>query len=891
MRLHRIVLHNYRGVRHADVSPALNGMTIVEGPNEVGKSSLAEALDLLFEELDSSAKARVKAVKPVDRDVGPEVEVELTTGPYHAVYAKRWKPGAGTRLRLLTPKPENLTGRPAHDRMKEILEETLDSALWGALRHQQGVTITQAGLGDCHTLVQALDAAAASGAVGGEDEADLWERVQDEHHRYFTATGRPSGERVKLSQRVAELRERVQELEHQLAALDATAEGHRKLTEDLKDNTHEQTRQEELLGTQQAAWNALEHVRSEVEHCRLLAETAAGSGREALTRVQERSQLIEAVGAAATELEALTEQAGRDAPGLQSAHTVQERALAARDSAARARAVAEQARRQAEDDHAHFHEMLDAELLAERLGRVSANEAKLGQTHQFLEGCPIDEQRLREIEHASEAALEARALATAQGATVSVHALAPLQLSVGEQHHQLAPGDQHQAIALGELQLGIGQLARITVSGATAGRELQERAAATRDQLDRLLAAAGISGDDPLGQARALERRRGEALAEGRRATDALKEDLRDFTPASMAEKIERARVSIASYRAARSAATALPADLEQAKAVSQSALLAAAEAARIEAARQAELQAADHELGQATQDAAKRDVRIEIARGRLTTSEQALAGAREQVTDEELHRARSECEVATAQALEEHRRCARELAGQDPDSAEAILKNTTHVLERLRREHQDLAVELARMARELEVRGEAGLHDQLLAARTELLAEEREHTLIERRAAAAQLLHAGLGRHRDCAKRAYVEPYKTQLDALAKIVFGPNVSIGVDHDDLEIESRTLDGVTLPYGALSAGAREQLCVLARLACAALVSPASPDGQPGGVPVIFDDALGYSDAARLERVGAAFNVVGERAQVIVLTCVPERYRNVGSAKVVRLQERD
>jgi len=74
----------------------------------------------------------------------------------------------------------------------------------------------------------------------------------------------------------------------------------------------------------------------------------------------------------------------------------------------------------------------------------------------------------------------------------------------------------------------------------------------------------------------------------------------------------------------------------------------------------------------------------------------------------------------------------------------------------------------------------------------------------------------------------------------------------------------------------------------RLACATLVSPASDEQPDAGVPVIFDDALGYSDPDRLERVGAAFNAASGQSQVIVLTCVPERYRNIGSASVVYLE---
>jgi hypothetical protein len=51
----------------------------------------------------------------------------------------------------------------------------------------------------------------------------------------------------------------------------------------------------------------------------------------------------------------------------------------------------------------------------------------------------------------------------------------------------------------------------------------------------------------------------------------------------------------------------------------------------------------------------------------------------------------------------------------------------------------------------------------------------------------------------------------------------------------------------------------------------------------------DDALGNSDPARLERLGAVLGMAGRQVQVIVLTCTPDRYRNVGSAEVIRLAE--
>ncbi len=56
---------------------------------------------------------------------------------------------------------------------------------------------------------------------------------------------------------------------------------------------------------------------------------------------------------------------------------------------------------------------------------------------------------------------------------------------------------------------------------------------------------------------------------------------------------------------------------------------------------------------------------------------------------------------------------------------------------------------------------------------------------------------------------------------------------------------------------------------------------------GGAPVIFDDALGWTDPGRLDRMGAAISTAADDCQVIILTCVPNRYSSVGKARVVAI----
>ena len=50
---------------------------------------------------------------------------------------------------------------------------------------------------------------------------------------------------------------------------------------------------------------------------------------------------------------------------------------------------------------------------------------------------------------------------------------------------------------------------------------------------------------------------------------------------------------------------------------------------------------------------------------------------------------------------------------------------------------------------------------------------------------------------------------------------------------------------------------------------------------------FDDALGFSDPVRLKKMGSVFNTVGDRGQVIVLTCTPGRFDGISGAEFIEL----
>ena len=184
MRIHRISVRDFRGIEERTVEFPEHDVTIIEGENEAGKSSLIEALFLLIDYQDNSGHRDVRSVRPVHTGKSPVVEAEISSGPYRFVYEKCFGTSASqrrTKLTILEPRREQITGVEAHERVAKIIAETTDDALWRALRLQQGVSVQQEQLLVGRSLGAALDAAAGAPAAG-DRENTIYERVESEYH-------------------------------------------------------------------------------------------------------------------------------------------------------------------------------------------------------------------------------------------------------------------------------------------------------------------------------------------------------------------------------------------------------------------------------------------------------------------------------------------------------------------------------------------------------------------------------------------------------------------------------------------------------------------------------------------------------------------------------------
>ncbi|MDT5148186.1 MAG: hypothetical protein QOC58_2831, partial [Mycobacterium sp.] len=309
------------------------------------------------------------------------------------------------------------------------------------------------------------------------------------------------------------------------------------------------------------------------------------------------------------------------------------------------------------------------------------------------------------------------------------------------------------------------------------------------------------------------------------------------------------------------------------------------AEAARLAAAakcegRRAVAAGAARRFAETATRAKVAENKLEAQRHELQAASDRLSRERASVSDKDLASAAGAALLAAQAAEHRVAELGEALAAAAPEVVAAELAAASEAAESLRDRYEDAAGALREIDIELSVFGSEGRQGKLDVAETEREHAASQHCRVGGRARAAQLLRSVMARHRDATRLRYVEPFRAELQRLGRPVFGPTFEVDVD-SDLCIRSRTLNGVTVPYESLSGGAKEQLGILARLAGAALVA------KEDTVPVVVDDALGFTDPDRLAKMGEVFDTMGAHGQVIVLTCSPDRYNGVRGAHRIDL----
>ncbi len=156
---------------------------------------------------------------------------------------------------------------------------------------------------------------------------------------------------------------------------------------------------------------------------------------------------------------------------------------------------------------------------------------------------------------------------------------------------------------------------------------------------------------------------------------------------------------------------------------------------------------------------------------------------------------------------------------------------------------------------------------------------EKAAHDRRELEARSARLLLESFGAARRRVESDLVAPLHQRIQDRLSQLTGSRYRDVSYHPDLRTESLVMgSGQDAPLGELSFGTREQVAFISRLALAEMLSQREPH------LTIFDDNLVHTDPQRLEVACRLLLEASAKAQVLVLTCHPERF------SLLRLQAR-
>ncbi|MGZ8803083.1 MAG: ATP-binding protein, partial [Mycobacterium sp.] len=716
-------------------------------------------------------------------------------------------------------------------------------------------------------------------APGGAGNVDtlLIDRIDEEFRRYFTSTGRPTGEWAAATNRLRAADEDVAKCAAAIAEVDDAVRSHTALTGELAALAVESSRAAERLMRARTAAQSVATLTGELDRATVLAEAAMSTHASSLAALNERRRAradIDERTAAIADLQVASDDAVEE---LATASEVQ---VAADDAAVKARSAVEASQASVDAAHSAAQRLADREQIDHLTGRITTIEAHLRELDSVqcdLAAITLTGQLMQTIEEAAGVVHRASAAAEQASAHIELLAATDLEVRIGGEPVTLRAGGAWSSALSGPTGVEVPGVLTMRVTPGIPAATTQAALDTAQAALTAALQQAGVAD---VAAARALDERRRGLLNTGERVRSVL-------GALTEAGGVDVLRSRLSALQAAMPAedgrwdpATGGPQEPAALRAELDTATAAHQQAVRDCETHRKVAEEAAKLLAERGMRAARAKEKLQAALTELAVAGQRLAAQRGAAGDDQLAvKAETDGEVsAKAQALVAS--LGDELACHQPAAVAAELEAAARDAVGVQARHDQAAEALREVATQLKVYGTEGRKGRLDAAETEREHAEGEYRRVQRRARAAQLLRTVMGRHRDAMRLRYVDPFRGEIERLGRLVFGESFEVDVD-SELRIGHRTLSGRTVPYESLSGGAKEQLGIVARLAGAALVA------REDSVPVVIDDALGFTDADRLTKMAEVFDAVASDSQVIILTCSPQRYAGIRCAQHIEL----
>lgn len=867
MILHSVEIFNFRSIKHLKLADLPDhGLVMIHGPNEHGKSTVMEAVGMALEKRHNSKARDVQVVRPIGFDESPEVKLHMSLGEYEFNVSKRWGRGAKHELNVLKPAQarRSYTGSEADDALEQILAEHLDSELRNLLFVKQGELGPAQNVAGIPSLSKVLAARTAEpGAEPGESSTDfasalsdntlLEQRVETEYLRFFSKTGKESGELKACNEEVEQAQVNLKAAQDAYNAVESSVSAIARAQEQLqhaKEKLPDCLSELEEVKLQLAAAEELKRNVDQAAVRMEQANNAAAQSEKALQARVQRQNEVEQLHAAHNAMLERCEQAKAAAEEEEQLEQQAKIRLSElrendRELAARAQTLAGlQARLEAESK---------LEMLQKQQERIAAINAELETLNNVPE---VTQASVEEVESANREFVVSCELAKVSAAKIVFEPLdQPVDITLDGADTTIGAVTEHNVPS--EVSFEHAGL-RATFHAGQDTVALSERVAAAESALEAALKRCGYKELAALREARDNWQR---AVSESeilRRERSGL---LGNTTEAELAATVAAITEQLAAPRP--------HTDFDSLDADAIGEHLSALEAER--AKLQEQISQVDRENAQGSSHQARTKL-VEIStEARL--GEQRLGELRGRLEQEEAETSTAVLQAELARALADKEQAADDLAAKQALVEEANVEQVVASFEALQAEAQTFQQQIteanARIdAEQRHIDAGQGSAETLEHAKDALEQVVRRQRSIQRQAAAVRLLRERLQVHRDEMRRKYTEPYLVQLTSLAKVLYGNSVEFEVN-EKLEIVARSVDGTEVPVTQLSGGAQEQLALLNRFAIAQLTSDTK-------VPIFVDDALGATDPHRIRQLAGLFKNVASNTQVFLLTCARDRY---------------
>lgn len=857
MKIHGVTLTDFRGISHKNITFQDEGITIVSGPNQSGKSSVIEAIGLVLTEQATSKKKKIRRVLKRDTDRPAVVDIDVTIGDEHLQLEKKFGVGRASETVLTFPESgkQPLHGSAAHDYVQDLLNEHEDTALFDALQFLQEEALDSFRLTSNQSALQtALDAAADRQY---DDDGALLNAVEEKYAEYFTPTGRENKNFTKQRETVTKLGKEVESIEAQVSRVQEES----RTVEELSNSTAK------IRQSYQESLTELEAIRATVG--------------EQDTRAAEIKELSEEENTLSKQLGAVTQLVRTHDDKQQRIQQLKERIQQLKQQLAELpdSDVAELKVQKAELAELDKQFRLESDRatvarLVKQHDDLLTRKKKLEEYHQRVEDLQL---RLSQSSHNEETYAEAQRIVdriaqldAASLLSTTSACIQPLRGPVRVAGEEIAEETTLQVSE--DLSIEVPEIVKIILKPGEDAAKLHTERVDMEKKLTQKLTQLGTNTWDEAVSQRTEWLQQHEELTQLEIECRAHSE-LGDLDAVNLElSKCEQALSDFDSElcgEARDTENTYLSAD---------------------------ELQAMHTRLQTRTAELEEKErTNRDIEQQQRTTTALIESIAEELQTihiDEELvAQHRQEKKDLSERCTRLHKKLA--LLKENFVSSEEIHKKYEQVENKTTQLKDELAKseqQLLRARAQLEVRLSEGYTGQLQEAEAEYDVANARLAEVEKEAAAVALLRTTLEEARSESAQYYQRPYIDILHRLGRKVWGESFQVTVD-DDLQIATAITkkDSQPLDYEDLSAGTKEQLAVLSRLACFYLV-------DRGAVPVMLDDVLGYSDPERLDSMVETLRLVAEPessdssdqanspGQIFIFTCAPERFADIPAHRV-------